>query len=161
MVLRTGLPALWIVTVFGCASVSDQKPPVWTDKTLFDEVVSMYTRPPGGLSGYTAFNGRDLAAINVAFDFLGASGDKHCGKINNEDHYVFVKRSGSAVSIVIAPAWVPDSERISGLYPQPDGRQRLVVAGIEGARRLNGCTAQLESIDNGLSFRRVDEFARQ
>lgn len=143
----------------GCTTLTTRDPPRWTEETLFAYVASLATEP-SGLSEYTPLNGDDFVAVARGIDFLRSSGDKWCGDLAVEDHYVFFKRSGPSLSITITPAYVPDPENVSGVYPNEDGTQRVIVAPIDGARQLLGCGATLETEDNGLTFTRTDDFAR-
>lgn len=146
------------LTITGCSTnprgYPKGNPPGWTDEKLFSYVASSFTEP-SALSGYTPLNGDDLAAMMRGVDFLLDSPDRSCPSLTTEDHYFFFKRTGPTLAIRIEPAFVPDPENVSGVYPNEDGTQRVIVAPIDGARRLKGCYATIETNDNGLNFTRT------
>ena len=147
------------LSLTGCSNYPKGEPPQWTEESLFAYVVKMATEA-SGLPDHSAINGDDLVAISRGIDFLSTSGDKWCADLAIEDHYLFFKRSGLSLSITIGPAYVPDPENLTGVYPNEDGTQQVIVAPIDGARQLLGCAATIETDDNGLSFVRTDSFAR-
>lgn len=143
---------LMIPSLAGCVNDPKSNPPQWTEETLFNYVASL----PGGESGFSALNGDDFVALAKGVNYLKSSGAKSCENLTIEDHYIFFKRSGPTVTIRVEPAFVPDPENVSGVYPKEDGTQRVIVAPIDGARQLRGCFATIATQDNGLSFSRAD-----